>query len=110
MNSTIAGVSFSLTQAAGSGQGTGTGTGTPPTQTTYTITASAGAGGSISPSGSVSVNSGASKTFSITPIHGYSISNVTVDGKSMGRLSSYTFSNVKATHTIGATFSSRYAW
>jgi hypothetical protein len=43
-------------------------------------------------------------------VYGYSISNVTVDGKSMGRMSSYTFSNVKAKHTIGATFSSRYAW
>ena len=109
MASNIAGVSFSLTQAAGSGQTTGTGTGTPST-TTYTINAFAGPGGSISPSGSVPVNSGSSKTFSIAPVYGYSISNVTVDGKSMGRLSSYTFSNVKATHTIGATFTSRYAW
>jgi len=45
-----------------------------------TITASAGAGGSISPSGSVSVASGASRSFTITPATGYSIASVLVDG------------------------------
>ena len=47
---------------------------------TYTITASAGSGGSISPSGAVSVASGGSQTFTITPNSGYQIKSVTVDG------------------------------
>ena len=72
--------------------------------TTYTITASAGTGGSISPSGSVSVTSGSSRTFKITPNSGYKISKVTVNGSSVGAVSSYTFSNIARNHTISATF------
>ena len=72
---------------------------------TYTITASAGSGGTISPTGSVSVNHGASQTFTIAANTGYTISSVTVDGVSQGAISSYTFSNVTAGHTISATFS-----
>ena len=74
---------------------------------TYTITASAGVGGSITPSGSVTVNHGSNQTFTITPNTGYVISNVVVDGSSVGAVSSYTFSNVTAAHTISATFSVR---
>jgi len=73
--------------------------------TNFTITASAGSGGSISPSGAVSVAQGASKTFSITANSGFSISSVTVDGANQGAISSYTFSNVQANHTISAAFS-----
>lgn len=73
--------------------------------TTYTITASAGSNGTISPSGSVVVNKGASQVFTIAANSGYSISSVLVDGSSVGAVSSYTFSNVQATHTISATFS-----
>jgi hypothetical protein len=73
-------------------------------QTTYTITATAGANGRISPSGSVAVALGTSKTFTITPSKNYTIQNVTVDGASVGAVSSYTFSNVTANHTIRATF------
>jgi hypothetical protein len=73
--------------------------------TTYTITASGGTGGSISPSGSVSVNRRGSQTFTITPNTGYSISDVKVDNASVGAVSSYTFSNVTAAHTIQASFS-----
>jgi len=88
--STIAGLAFAVTEAG--------------TTTYYTITASAGTGGTISPSGSVSVNYGANQTFSITPASGYTIGSVTVDGASVGAVSSYTFSNVTANHTIGASF------
>ncbi|HEX9023545.1 MAG TPA: fibronectin type III domain-containing protein, partial [Geobacteraceae bacterium] len=66
----------------------------PAPTSTYTITASAGTGGAISPSGSVTVNQGASQAFTITPDTGYSISGVTVDGASVGAVNSYTFSNV----------------
>lgn len=72
--------------------------------TTYTITASAGANGSISPSGAVKVASGASKSFTITPADGYRVADVLVDGKSVGAVSSYKFTNVKANHTIAVTF------
>jgi len=72
--------------------------------TTYTISASAGAGGSISPSGSVSVMQGASQTFTITPAAGYAVDTVLVDGASKGAVTTYTFSNVTAAHTVSATF------
>ena len=71
---------------------------------TYTLTASAGTGGTISPSGSVSVNHGANQTFTITPNTGYGVTNVLVDGASVGAVSSYTFNNVTANHTISASF------
>lgn len=72
--------------------------------TKYTITASAGKGGSISPSGDVSVVKGNDKTFKITPDEGYLISDVTVDGKSVGKVKSYTIENVRDDMTIKATF------
>jgi len=72
--------------------------------TTYTITASAGANGSISPSGAQSVAGGASKTFTITPNSGYIVNAVSVDGANIGAVTSYTFSNVTANHTISASF------
>jgi Leucine-rich repeat (LRR) protein len=73
---------------------------------TFTITASAGAGGSITPSGTVIVNYGDSKAFTIAPNPGYHIVNVMVDNVSKGAISSYTFSDVRAGHTISATFAS----
>jgi hypothetical protein len=71
---------------------------------TFTITASAGSNGSISPTGAVTVNQGSSQTFTITPNSGFSVSSVTVDGTSVGAVTTYTFSNVQANHTISATF------
>ena len=70
----------------------------------YTIKATAGAGGSISPSGSVSVREGRDQTFTITPDKGYAVSNVKIDGKSIGAVKSYTFENVRRTHTIEVIF------
>lgn len=70
----------------------------------YTIKATAGAGGSISPSGNVSVREGRDRTFTITPDKGYAISNVKIDGKSIGAVKSYTFENVRRTHTIEVIF------
>ena len=70
----------------------------------YTIKATAGAGGSISPSGNVSVREGRDRTFTITPDKGYAISNVKIDGKSIGAVKSYTFENVSRTHTIEVIF------
>ena len=70
----------------------------------YTIKATAGAGGSISPSGNVSVREGRDRTFTITPDKGYAISNLKIDGKSIGAVKSYTFENVRRTHTIEVIF------
>lgn len=70
----------------------------------YTIEASSGANGSIDPDGSVKVAAGADKAFTITADAGYHISDVTVDGVSKGAVSSYTFEDVRANHTIHATF------
>ena len=70
----------------------------------YTIKTTAGAGGSISPSGNVSVREGRDRTFTITPDKGYAISNVKIDGKSIGAVKSYTFENVRRTHTIEVIF------
>ena len=71
---------------------------------TYTITASASSNGSISPSGSVSVGYAHDQTFAIAPYSGYHVSNVLVDGSSVGAVASYTFTSVIANHTISATF------
>ncbi len=68
------------------------------------ISASAGTGGSISPSGTVKVEYGSDKTFTITPNEGYEIQSVTVDGENKGKVTSYTFNDVKEAHTIAATF------
>lgn len=70
----------------------------------YTIKATAGAGGSISPSGNVSIREGRDQTFTITPDKGYAVANVKIDGKSIGAVKSYTFKNVRRTHTIEVIF------
>ena len=71
---------------------------------TYSITATAGAHGSISPNGTVAVNHGAGQQFTIAPDTSYEIAEVKVDGVSIGVVSSHSFSNVTANHTIEATF------
>ncbi len=78
------------------------------TSNTYTITASAGPGGSITPSGAVTVNYGESQSFTITANPGYLIARILVDGKPISFNNpfkyTYTFTNVKADHTITAEF------
>ncbi|MCC6296155.1 MAG: hypothetical protein IT469_05560, partial [Pseudomonadales bacterium] len=71
---------------------------------TYTITASTGAGGTISPVGAVSVNHGADQAFTLTPGANYHVADVLVDGVSAGAVTSHTFVNVTANHTIAASF------
>ena len=71
---------------------------------TYTITPTAGANGTITPSSVQTVNSGASSTFAIAANSGYKIADVLVDGVSQGSITSYTFTNVTANHTISASF------
>ena len=80
------------------------GTNTSTSTTGFTVTASAGAGGSITQSGKVSVQSGKSASFTIVANKDYEVEDVKVDGKSIGSVGVYTFTNVKANHTIEATF------
>ena len=70
----------------------------------YTIKATAGTGGSISPSGSISVREGRDQTFTITPDQGYAVSDVKIDGESVGAVTSYSFENVRKAHTIAVSF------
>ena len=70
----------------------------------FTITSTAGSGGSIDPDGTVTVNQGADLTFTITADTGYHITDVLVDGSSVGALSTYTFPAVTTDHTIAAFF------
>ena len=93
---------ITVTAASGSG-GTGS-SGSGGGYTYYTIKATAGVNGAISPSGSVSVREGRDQTFTITPDKGYAVSNVKIDGKSIGAVKSYTFENVRRTHTIEVIF------
>ncbi len=73
-------------------------------QTQYVISATATEGGSIDPSGEITILKGEDQTFLITPDNGYFINDVLVDGKSVGRVSEYTFENVNSSHTIHAIF------
>ena len=68
------------------------------------IHAYAGTGGAISPSGGVKAAFGSDQTFAITPAEGYTVGDVQVDGASVGAVTSYTFENIAAWHTISAVF------
>lgn len=72
--------------------------------TFYTVNATAGTGGTITPSGKTGVQSGKSVTFKITADDNFKIDDVLVDGKSVGKVTSYTIKNVTDDHTISATF------
>jgi len=70
----------------------------------FAITATATSGGTISPAGVTQVSPGGSQIYAITPAAGNAIQDVLVDGASIGGVSTYTFSNVQADHTIHAVF------
>ena len=72
---------------------------------TFTISATAGDNGSITPAGVTEVAYASDQTYSIAANSGYRVADVVVDGKSMGAIGSYTFSNVTDDHTIAARFS-----
>jgi len=71
---------------------------------TFSITAQADPNGSINPTGIVSVNHGATQSFTISPDNDYYITDVLVDGTSIGPVTFYTFSAVTSDHTITANF------
>lgn len=75
---------------------------------TYTISASAGTGGTITPSGTITVNQGASQTFAINPNSGYQIASVLVNGVSVGAVPIYTFANLHGDPTITQRISANF--
>lgn len=79
-------------------------TGCPSSPKEYTITASSGPNGSIDPSGEITVIEGDNQSFTMLPNSDASILDVTVDGASIGVVSSYVFSDVTEDHTIHVTF------
>ncbi|WP_345077111.1 Ig-like domain-containing protein, partial [Nemorincola caseinilytica] len=70
----------------------------------YTITSSAGAHGSISPNGNSTLCEGSTQVYTITPASGYHVLDVTLDGSSVGAVTTYTLSAIAAAHTVNATF------
>lgn len=64
------------------------------------ITATTGSGGSISSPGTTVVGWKNNKTYTMTPKPGYTVKDVTVDGVSVGKRTTYTFSTVITNHTI----------
>lgn len=69
----------------------------------YTITVRQTEGGTISPS-TVSVRKNHDKTFTIKADQGYYISDVLVDGTSVGAVSRYTLKKIDENHTLKAVF------
>ncbi|MFC1684227.1 choice-of-anchor D domain-containing protein [Pseudomonadota bacterium] len=71
---------------------------------TYTVIASAGANGSISPAGETAYAAGLDVVFDIQSDPYYRISDVVVDGVSVGVVSEYSFTGISANHSIEAQF------
>lgn len=64
--------------------------------------------GTVSPDGgvnsTVTMHKGTDQAFTFTPDKGYVVSDVKVDGKSVGAVKTYVFTNVTGDHTIAVTF------
>ncbi|MFA5878082.1 MAG: dockerin type I domain-containing protein [Candidatus Staskawiczbacteria bacterium] len=71
---------------------------------THIINASADKGGLIFFSGVVIAGAGSDELFIITPDDGHHVSDVLIDGISVGAITSYTFTNISGNHTIEANF------
>jgi hypothetical protein len=71
---------------------------------TFTITSSIQGSGTITPLGAQVVVAGASLAFTIAADEGFVLDDVLVDNSSVGAVTSYTFTNVRAAHTIKAVF------
>lgn len=72
---------------------------------TYTITATASSeNGTITPAGKSTVKEGEGILYTMTPKSGYAVSNVYVDGKSVGWMNSFNFADVRENHTISVDF------
>ena len=74
----------------------------------FTITASSSINGSIVPDGAVLVKQGAEQLFTFNPDSGFAVTDVLIDGSSVGTPASITFANVDADHTIHVSFLNTY--
>jgi uncharacterized protein YjdB len=70
----------------------------------FTITSSAGINGNIAPLGALSFAGGTNATYTISPSAGFQVLDVLVDGFSVGAVTTFTFTNITANHTIAASF------
>jgi len=68
------------------------------------ITASAGQNGNIEPSGSIILKNESDRLFYFKANQGYRISDVIIDGQSLGDISFYFFESVKENHSIHVLF------
>ena len=103
---------FVISSGGGGGDtgdgGGGGGGGGAPIAVLYTIKTTAGYGGSITPQ-TTTVEAGESQLFTLVPLEGFVISDVLVNGKSIGAVSTYTFSDVQKDSTIEAVFVQKIA-
>jgi hypothetical protein len=70
---------------------------------THSITVTQGANGAIA-CDKTAVDHGANASCTIAPSAGYYVTDVTVDGSSVGAVTAYSFNNVTSAHTITAVF------
>lgn len=68
------------------------------------LTSTTGVGGTISPLGKVESLKGTDRTYTVTPAAGFYILDIKVDGKSVGKVTSHTLTNIQKAQTIAATF------
>ncbi|MCW1309795.1 MAG: copper amine oxidase N-terminal domain-containing protein, partial [Candidatus Nanoarchaeia archaeon] len=74
----------------------------------FSINAYSSLGGNILPNGNIKAEFNETKTFKIVPNKGYVIKDVSVDGHSIGTVSSYTFEKITSNHTIYAEFEKEF--
>ena len=75
-----------------------------PSPKVHQLKASVNGNGTISPTGTTTVDDGGSLTYKFAAAAHHHIAKVMVDGKNKGTVSSYTFSNITADHTIAVSF------
>ncbi len=70
----------------------------------WMISATTSPGGYLSPEGDTSILYGGSQRYQLTPMAGFYIDDLLVDGVSVGSVTEYQFDNVRDHHTIAAVF------
>jgi autotransporter-associated beta strand protein len=75
---------------------------------TFKLTVAPGPNGAILPAGNLTIPKGASKAVTIKPASGYTIAQVIVDGVNKGAITNFIFEDVKANHSVSATFAPLY--
>ena len=70
----------------------------------YTVTVSYGDGGSVFPNGSNRLKEGSSRFYTITPNAGFIVSDVKVNGTSIGAVSGYRISNIQEDTSLEVIF------